>query len=388
MSHVSIGCGVLARNVFTFVIALGIVTSISRAQNSSALINEALDKRVDLSLNDALPEALCKIEGKTAVPIKAEADVWELLPWGDQTTLNATIRNETLRQALIPITRKLGLTFTLGDEAVILQPVPALRRLGKRSTLQELQALDLLATTEMPAVSGVANVRSILTAIDVKLDAMKSLFAIEDLLPPDLRDKPVDMPRNATLMDGLEQIAKQTRATWYPWGKSLVVVPKVTQIRDQLNKSLTVRYNNADILQVLEELRKRAGIDFTIEPGAIQRIPADFRTVRVFWDNVTVAQALESLKGFTGLDYVVTDTGVSITNPTPAVAAAAAPGADPVVAMMTVDNGMQVLVRESELPADVRAYLKSKADAEVESLRKRMKAEAFNPPTTQPTKPH
>src|SRR3954469_19233249 len=85
------------------------------AQNSSALNNETLDKPVDLELNDVLPAAIRAIVNKTSVPIQAEPAVWELLPWGEQTNINAQIKNQTLRQALTAITQKLGLTFSLGD---------------------------------------------------------------------------------------------------------------------------------------------------------------------------------------------------------------------------------------------------------------------------------
>src|SRR3954468_12580639 len=177
------------------------------AQHSSALINEALDKPVDLELNDVLPAAIRAIVNKTSVPIQAEPAVWELLPWGEQTNINAQIKNQTLRQALTAITQKLGLTFTLGDEAVLIQPMPALRRLGRRSTVQELQTLDRLATEPMPKITGVGNVRAILTAIDLQLEQLKAPFAIEDRLDAETRGKVITLPRNATMMDGLEEIA-------------------------------------------------------------------------------------------------------------------------------------------------------------------------------------
>ena len=357
----------------------------SKAQNTSALIGEALDRQFDIELNDPLPDALKKIEDKTSVPIKADPAVWELLPWGEQTTLTAKIKNETLRQALQAISRRLGLIFTVGDEAVILKPMPALRRLGRRATVQELQGLATLATADMPEVKGVPTVRGVLAAVDTKLETLPP-FAIEDRLSNDLRDRQLDVPRGATLLEAMELIVKQTPATWYPWGKYMVVVTKPTLVRDHLAKTITVRYTNTDIAQVLEDLRRRAGVDFNIEPGAIQRVPAEFRNIRVFWENVSVEQALESLKGLTGLQYEVTDSGVNISNALPATAAAAGGGADPVVAMMTLENGMQVLLRRSELPPDVQAYLKHRADREVENIRKAMKAEGFVAPesTTAP----
>ena len=354
----------------------------ARGQNHAALINETLDKPVNLELNAILPEAMKVIEDRTSVPIRADPAVWELLPWGEQTSVNVKIQNQTLRQALGAITQKLGLTFGLVDEVVMLQPMPALRRLGKRATVQELETLDKLSAEPMPPVTGAGNVRAILTAIDLRLDAMKVPVAVEDGLDAETRGKIVGLPRNATMLDALEQVAKQTRATWYPWGRQVVVVPKDVQVRDQLARTITARYKDADIAQVLEDLRRRAGVPFEIEPGAVQRIPAEFRTVRVFWDNVSVQQALEALKGFAGIDYQVTDNGVKITNPSPAAAAAAATPADPVMAMVQLDNGMTLFLRESQVPPELRAYLQHRVKKSVDDLRAMAKAENF--PLTQP----
>src|SRR5687768_4466831 len=119
------------------------------AQITSALINEALDKLVKLDLDTTLPVAMRAIGEQTGVTIEASPAVWELLPWGEQTQIKAKIEGQTLREALDAITRKLGLRFALREHVVQLQPMPALARLGRRSTVQELQALDLLASTPM-----------------------------------------------------------------------------------------------------------------------------------------------------------------------------------------------------------------------------------------------
>src|SRR5690554_220494 len=68
-------------------------------QDRAALINEQMDKLVELEINATLPEAMEVIADTTGVPIKADPTVWDLLPWGQQTNINATIKNQTLRQA-------------------------------------------------------------------------------------------------------------------------------------------------------------------------------------------------------------------------------------------------------------------------------------------------
>jgi hypothetical protein len=135
------------------------------------------------------------------------------------------------------------------------------------------------------------------------------------------------------------------------------------------------------VAQVLTELSIRSGVDFAIEPGAIQRIPAESRTIKLILENVSTRQALESISGFTGLGYVSNESGVYIWNPASTVARRP----DRVTTIMTID-GVQVLLPDSDLPADVRAFLQAKREKAITTLREQMNKEGFKP-TTQPTSP-
>ena len=75
--------------------------------------------------------------------------VWDVLPWGRDTTIKAKIENLTLRQALTAIMRKLGLQLVLRDQYVEIQPMPGLVRLGQRASIDELKAVDLLASRQL-----------------------------------------------------------------------------------------------------------------------------------------------------------------------------------------------------------------------------------------------
>src|SRR3954466_13143005 len=78
-----------------------IAPPLALAQDSSALINQRLDQPYSLTAKDELlASAFKKITADTGVRIEATSAVWDLLPWGDQTTLNAKIENIPLRQAL------------------------------------------------------------------------------------------------------------------------------------------------------------------------------------------------------------------------------------------------------------------------------------------------
>src|SRR4051812_9465484 len=361
-------------------ISLSLLPTGARAEQTSALINQQLDQPFELTLKDSpLPEALKKIGNATGVRIDPTESVYSLLPWGEQTTINAKIANQSLRDALTAIARKLGLMFVLKDDYVELRPVPALARLGRRATMQELGVLDILSATPLSPGSEHMKIPALLEAVDQKLVESKSPFAIENRLGDRFNDRTLTVGRNATLSHALEAISQQTEGTWYPWEKSIVIVPKEEQIRNQLNKTISVRWDSVDIEQVLQELSTRSGVPFSFEAGAIQRVPVEFRKVRLFLQEVPIKQALETLNSVTGLGYSVTEDGVYIWN-----AAATSPAArDPIVAMIQLKDGSMLLLPQSKVPADVKEYLNQRISNEIDKLRQQMKEEGFKP-TTQP----
>jgi hypothetical protein len=376
--------------ILVLVLLLSVATA--SAQNLSALMNEALDKQVGkLELSGSLPKAMRDIADQTGVRIEAQRAVWDLLPWGEQTNLTARIENQTLREALAGITQKLGLTFELKDQYVELQPMPALRRLGRRATVAELRALDVLAATKASFANERPTVKQLVDGVDARLQAIDAEvtnskkqplgLAVEYRMTDTvLQDQTVFVSRGANLLDALESLTANTRATWYPWGKSIVILPKEEVIRNQLGKTLTMRYNGTDITQVLSELSQAAGVEFSIQPGAVQQIPPDFRKINLLLDNASVRQALENISGFTGLGYVVREKDVYLWNQTadrPAVG-----GSDPIIGQVEL-QGLNVYLRTSQVPPDVRDYLKYKAQMHVEQLRQKMKEEGFKP-STQP----
>jgi len=367
--------------------ALLLLCSLSAgAEETSALINQQLDQPFELTLQDKpLPDALKEIGNKTGVRIDPTESVYALLPWGEQTTINAKIANQSLRDALTAITRKLGLMFVLKDDYIELRPVPALARLGRRATLSELEVLAKLAETPLAMGTEKPKLPAMLQAIDQKLVETKSPFAIENRLGDRFNDRVITINRNATLSEALEAIPQQTEGTWYPWEKSIVIVTKEEQIRNQLNKTITVRWDSVDLEQVLQELSQRAGVPFSFEAGAIQRVPPEYRKVRLVLQEVPIKQALETINSVTGLGYSVTEDGVYIWN-----AAVASPQArDPIMAMIQLKDGSMLLLPQSKVPPDVKQYLDAKMSGEIDRLRQQMKDEGFVPtsqPATHPAK--
>jgi hypothetical protein len=360
---------------------------------TSALINEQLDKTVSLRLDGMLPQVLRSIEDKTGVRIVVGDQVYDLLPWGEQTGVKAKVENQTLRNALSAITKKLGLLWELRQFDVMLKPMPALSRLGRRATISELQSLELLRTTTFSNQKNQMTIQALLNAIDKQLAGIKSPSIALDIRSGDPADpqagyiqpdKVVNVPRDSNLSVVLEDLSRQSDATWYPWGTKIVIVPKQQQIRMLLDKSITAHFDGTDLTRVIDQLSAASGVQFQIEPGAFQRVPTQYRNIRLDLDNATVRQALENIRGVTGLDYVVKPEGVYVWNQNPNSTGSAPAAVDPVVAMIPTDSGTTLMLRESEVPPDLRAYLVHKRQEAIAKLRQQMINEGFKPPATQP----
>ena len=377
----------MPRLLTAIVVVLLALAHSAPAQETSAEINKVLDQVVKggLELSAPMPKAMEQITQKTGIRIQVDPIVYDLLPWGQETFISAKIENRRLREALDLLMQKLGLRAELRGEYLEILPMPALRRLARRSTMQELQALDTLASSPAELGTTELSLKQLLGKVDQRLMDLKTDFAIENRTTDAVdQSKTITVPRNATLMDALEALSNQTRATWYPWGKTIVVTTKEDRVRAQLSRPINARYNGAEVMQVLFDLEQRSGVDFELAPGLAQQIPLEARTLRAgVFENAPILQILDAISASTGLTYTVTDQGVRIAS---ADARAAGPR-EPIIGMLQLDMGVQVFLRESDVPADVREYIRHKTRQEVEKYRKMMQQEGFKPTTRPATAP-
>ena len=370
--------------------------AVARPPSSAALINAALDKPIDFKLdNTPLPKVLESIEDKTGVPVRIGDDAYNVLPYGTETPISATVSSLSLRDALTAIAGKLGLRVELREEFVELVPHPALKRLGRRVTLQELRTLDALSSRAFDqSQSDHPDVLSLTKAIDASLVALDKELTLKKQTPAKIvvevrsadgvdskNPTPVMLSRGATLLDALEAMAAQTKLTWYPWGDSVVVLPKKDVIRGLLERPISVRYDGVDVAQVLVDLAKKSGIDFSLEPGAIQRVPTEFRIVKLSAD-ASLRQVLEGFQGYTGLGYAVTDDGVYLWNQNSSPTNS---GRGRVVASVEIEPGVTAFIREDDLSQAARDKLEGERKAAANSLDQYLSgAKATTQPTTEP----
>lgn len=357
--------------------------------DSSALINKALDQQVKITVDTTLPQALKAITKQTDVPLVAEESVWELLPRGEDTEIKARIEGKTLREALELITRKLGLTFTLKEEAVEVQPMPALRRLARRSTVREIEALDFLAGTPLNLSTDRTTVKQLIDAVDARLVELKSPFAVEiRVADAATLSKPVGVARNASMADALEAMTAAADATWYPWDRTIVITSKESVTQRKLDRIFSANYRGKDLQQALIELSNYTGVPFEYAPGAVAQVQPEARQITGFFKSVPAKDVLEAISASTGLRYQIKEDKVLITGPT---GLTGIPARDPIVGIIPLDNGMWVMLRESQVPPELREYLAKKKkdgiDKRLDDLRKLMQEEGFKPTTKPATNP-
>jgi hypothetical protein len=285
------------------------------SSSDSAAINQALDQPLPpFRSHEKISATLVHLSGQTGVHITAAESAWDALPYGPDTVLTVNMRNVTLRQALDRIARRVGLIYTIGADGVILEPTPPLARMGHRASMEDLALLDLLAgaPADLPPDT---TVHDLVRVVDRRLFYLHQPYAIQDrAFDPANDGQPLSIPRNATLMDALEQIPQQTDATWYPSGSRLLIVSKVDAIRTMLSKPVDLRFDDESIEQVLSDLSDRCGVSFIYAPGALQRIPPAYRRVSLTLHRATVDQTLSIISGQTGLTFEPTADGVKITN--------------------------------------------------------------------------
>jgi hypothetical protein len=327
---------------------------------TGALINEQLDRLIDLNfVRTPLPDVLAQIENESGIPLRAKRQVWETLPYGRLTPLSAEIKRAPLRDALDALVAPLGLQLIVTEDAVELTPIPAFDRLGRRATVEELTTIASLraVTLPTPSESSTQTVGALLDRIDITLKAAGSLTlerrTIQDLsveLPP--------VPRDSNIYAALELLADHSQLTWHPWGRSLIITTKKQLNLQRIERPISVRYDGVDLTQVLADLARQSGLDFAIEPGAIQRVPPDFRSFRLITTDATIRQTLESLSAFTGLGYVVTHDGIYVWNNSPTPNADATPrDTGRILASYDLGNGISLLLRDDQLPEHVREKL-------------------------------
>ncbi len=347
-----------------------------------ALIAQALDEKTDLEVkNMPIREALQKLSKETGIPIEMEMHTVWLLPYGSQTLLTATIHDRPLRESLTAVLRPLGLDFVPERERVTVRPTPALRRLARRATWQELATLEMLSTPPWSKEL---------------FDSLKIQF--QDSTADDLNVNRQTLWKLAsavgagTAAEVLEHATDQYGWTWFPSGEGIVILSKTHQVERQLQRPVKVKYVQAGVRDVLLDLANWAGVLLRLDPGVLAALPAQsVERISLSMENATVQQALEVITGETGLGYFIEPNGIRITAATMPASSTSASDAEKtaqatydklrsnsIVGQITIPNAdgtsVSLFLRETDLSPEVNELRKSRLREVDEVIRRTLTA--------------
>jgi len=315
------------------------------------LIQQALDQNTDLIIEEQpIAEALAYIGQKTGVSIEIDPQVIDLLPYGRQTAVSATIRNISLRDGLAGFLRPIGLNCVVQANRLRAVPVPALLRVGRRVTWEELKVLAELGSRPWSS----------------ELSAgLRTVFEGELLREPDPAGRLHERALRVGAGNGLtvlEAACESLGWVWYPDGERVIVTGAVDFGRKRLAHVASFNLREMPLASVLTELGREAGLLVRFEPGSLAALPAGVRErCTLCAQNISYEQAFELIAGASGLVYEVRGDGVWLTGASPGAGGEPprpAAGGDPYLMKISVpsaDDGCTIewLVRQSELPPEV-----------------------------------
>ena len=351
------------------------------ADDTGARIAQALSAPVTLDVASVPIGRVMDQLAKTAnVPIEIAPAVFELLPYGSKTQLSARATNRSLRTVLTALLNPLALTFEASDQHIVIEPTKPLWRIAGRATWEELTLLQRL--TSEPFNQELFN-------------SLKFRFEDAGQVDADIhrqrlwhRAKSVGA---ATAAAALEYACEQSGQAWAPDGDVVTVRSQVRQIERQLQRRVTVRYDQTSLTAALLDLANKAGVLLQMEPGVLASLPTQMdQRFSLAIENATIQQTLELVTGQVGLDYRIESAGLRLVVAKPttsrtladdasAAAALRALRSDRIVGQVTIPNpdgsSYSFFIRESDLPPEVNALRQAKIRRSVNDLRRALFAE-------------
>ncbi|MFB3891010.1 MAG: STN domain-containing protein [Phycisphaerae bacterium] len=383
--------------VLASIAGLAMAASPLQAQDAVQL-QRALDRMVDVQISDTpIGQVFAKLTQQTGAKFDLPEETLALLPYGDQTRLTITLKNVTLRKALSPMLSQQALAWTIDGDIVRIIPKEGLFRLGRRASYDELRQLGVMYSTELKPVAQGGSV----------LDQLQKATANKKLalkFPPEIAEQ----ARQALIekADGilpckasawLDALCAPKHLTWYLRGDDIVVLEMKAQVERQLRRVVTLRYEKANLMNVLVDLAKKARVKLVMEPGVMDTLPRETRENFNLEMCAPVEQALQVIQGATGLVFTATSEGVNVAASSSGGSertATTGPAARPRFPFMlrTTMPGpggttIEVYISPSELPPDVVDYIQAQKEKLIEQIRASMPATAPAPRPSPAAKP-
>jgi hypothetical protein len=281
------------------------------AQRGGVSIQQALDRPITLNISSAvIGDVFKKLTEASGVKFAVPDEALDALPYGDQTRMRVNLDNITLRKALTPMLAPQALQWTIEEDSVRILPSEALYRMCRRPSYEELQVLGALhAVTLQPPDKGgdvLVQLRKLTEDKELKIafhptgDREAALKRAERALP-------------ATPAQYLDMLCHGQGWTWYLSGDEIVIVDRTRQIERQLQRRVSLQYQGAKIVNVLDDMCRKGRLQLEMDPGVLSLLPADMQSnFNLLMTDATIAQALQVIAGVTGLKFTRTSEGIRV----------------------------------------------------------------------------
>lgn len=283
----------------------------SLAQQEAVRIQQALDKPIELVVPDApIGEVFRRLSAVSGIRFAVDPSTLDCLPYGDQTRLEVKLKNVTLRKALSPMLAQQALQWAIEDDLIRILPSEALSRMGRRATYDELVVLGKLYSSKLPIPAKGETVIDQLRKV-VGNEDLKLLFhgRIDEQAAMTRADRA--LPCAAAVW--LDMLCHANNCTWYLREDKIIVLTRTQQVRRQLRKSVSLHYQNAELVTVLLDLARQGRFKLMMDPGVMNMLPSNTRSAfNLDMSRATIAQAFDVIGGVTGLKFTPGDDGVSV----------------------------------------------------------------------------
>ncbi len=356
--------------------ALALLMAGGAAQAQQADVQQNLDRKVNLEDKDKpISDVFAALTTQSGVKFEIAPEALALLPYGSQTRLNVMLKDKTVRSALTPLLSPVALQWAVEGQAVRITPSEPLLRMCHRATYDELVVLGKLQQAQLaPAAGKTAPADQFAAALDK------------------LRNITGDHGLQVIFQANVDQAEAQTRAakalpcsvtqwldalcgpdnTWYLSGSDIIVLERVKQVERQLQRLVSIKYENAQLATVLGDLARQGHVQLTMDPGVLQALPADTRNnFNLMMNDAPIARALEVISGATGLIFTRTSDGINVEAKAPTTGQAPRPRTSWFLVMELPVDGTkaQLFLRSDDLPDDLRAAIEARKADFIKKLR-------------------
>ncbi len=377
-------------------LAVAVFAGVVAAEPDSAELQKRLDAPVTQTIKDKpIGEVFAALSKATGVKFVIAPDTPASLPYGGQTRLDVTLKDVTLRNALPAMLNPQALAWEIDGETVRIIPSEPLYRMCRRATYDELSILGRIMAEriESPDEDG-----GILHALR-KVTGQKGLKLLLPPMADDSRKEALAQAGQAlpgAAADWLDMFCRGRDLTWYLDKTSLVVLPVEAQVRRQLQRKVSLRCQNAKLIEALLDLAKKARVKLSLTPGVMNLLPARTRSnFTLILADATIDQTLEVIAGATGLQFSVTADGIAVKPSESLKTGRGAPRIGPATpgffvqtTIRTSDGSeMKIFLLPDQMPKALQKAVEAERKRMMEELAKHFAPPALEPAPEPATKP-